>query len=243
MSKLIVSSRYGTTPNDILNHKEISLKAKGLYGFLQCKPDNWSFSTERIASQLKESEKVIRVTLQELERYNLLTRVKKPKDKDGKWTGYNYILHETVIPKPSLPKAVGRESGSTDLGEDISKQDYSKQDIVNNTIIAKQSFAEEVKPVVEHSKEIQEIFNLFYKINPTINFGNKTQRKAAEDMIKSFGPEKTINTAKFAISVQGNRYAPTITTPLELKNNMGKLLVFNKREQSPSKGSMPIFKL
>ena len=156
MSKLIVSSRYGTTPNEILNHKEISLKAKGLYGFLQCKPDSWSFSTKRIASQVKESEKVIRATLQELERYGLLTRVNKPKDKDGKWTGYEYTLHETItetiineitdIPKPSLPKAVVRENGNTDNWDDISNKDYSKQDIVNKIDIAEASSAIEVIP-------------------------------------------------------------------------------------------------
>jgi len=242
MSKLIVSSRYGTTPNDILNNKEISLKAKGLYGFLQCKPDNWRFSTERIASQKKESEKVIRATLQELERFNLLTRIKKPKDKGGKWTGYNYILHETVIPKPSLPKAVGRESSRTDNGEDISKQDYSKQDIVNNTIIAKQSFAD-TEVVKEHSQDIQKMLDTFYEVNPTLNFGNKTVRAAALEMIKKFGAEKAINTAKFATSIQGQKYAPVITTPLELKNNMGKLLAYYKREKEPAKGSMPVFNL
>lgn len=240
MGKLIINSRYGTTPNEILNHKEISLKAKGLYGFLQCKPDNWDFSTERIAAQIKESEKVVRGTLQELERFSLLIRKKRPKDDKGKWTGYDYILQETVVPKPSLPKAVGRIKGSTENGEDISKQDYSKQDIVINIDTAKHSFADTVK---EHSKEIQEIFNLFYEINPTINFGNKTQRKSAEEMIKKFGYERTIGTVKFAISVQGRKYAPTITNPLELKNNMGKLLTYYKREQEPSKGSMPIFKL
>ena len=143
MSKLIVNSRYGTTPNDILNHKEISLKAKGLYGFLQCKPEEWSFSTDRIAGQLKESQKTIRATLQELERFGLLTRKLRPKDDKGKWTGYDYTLHEFIneLPKPSLPKAVGRINDRMDNGEDISKKDYSKQDIVNkkDIIIADKS--------------------------------------------------------------------------------------------------------
>lgn len=251
MSKLTISSRYGVVPNEILNHKEISLKAKGLYGFLQGKPDNWTFSTERIASQIKENEKSIRKTLQELEKFRLLTRENKPKDKQGKWTGYNYMLQPS-LPKPSLPKAVGRKSGITVLGEDISKQDYSKQDIVNNIDIAKQSFAEAdviptkkilKEPLKEHLQEIQKILDIFYRVNPTLNFGNNTQRKAALELVKKFGAEKTINTAEFATSIHGKRYAPVITTPLELKNNMGKLLAYYKREQEPVRGVMPIFNL
>lgn len=252
MSKLIINGRYGTTPNEILNHKEISLKAKGLYGFLQCKPDDWNFSVERISAQIKESKKTIRVILQELEKYGLLTRKRKSKDENGRWTGYDYILHEkpiTVLPKPSSPKWVGRESGRTDLGGGISNKDYSKQDIVNKNIdTAKQSFADTVEPLIEplvepieHSKEIQEILNLFYEINPTLNFGNKTQRKAAEDLINKFGFEKTINTVRFSNSIQGKRYAPTITTPLELKNNLSKLMIYYKREQEPDKGVVPDF--
>jgi hypothetical protein len=244
MSKLIVSSRYGTTPNEILNHKEISLKAKGLYGFLQCKPDNWSFSTERISSQIKESEKVVRATLQELENFGLLTRKLKPKDEQGKWTGYDYTLHEeikTTTPKPSLPKAVGRINDRTDLGDDISNKDNSKQDIVNSIDTAKPSFAETVVSK-EHSKEIQEVLNIFYEINPTLNFGNTTQRKTAEELIKKFGYEKTINTVRYAVSIQGKPYTPTITTPTELKNNMAKLMIYYKRELEPKKGVVPNFK-
>ncbi len=138
MSKLIIKERYGTTPNEVLNHSEISLKAKGLYGFLQCKPESWNFSTERIAQQLKESIKTIRNTLQELESFGLLERELRAKDDKGKWTGYNYILNEkvkTIGNKPSYPKRVVPKKDSTDNGEDISKKDYSNKDIVRKKYI------------------------------------------------------------------------------------------------------------
>ena len=132
MGKLIIENNYGTTPNEILNHPEISLKAKGMFGFLQSKPPEWKFSTERIALQLKEGEKSVRSALQELEEFGLLKRKLMPKGSDGKWTGYDYILSIKInrSPKPSLPKTVGRLTGNTVNGEDISKKDYSKQDIV-----------------------------------------------------------------------------------------------------------------
>lgn len=244
MGKLKITSRYATTPNEILNNKDLSLRAKGLYGFLQCKPEDWEFSTERIASQIKESVKVVRSTLQELEKFGLLTRELKPKDSQGKWTGYEYTLHgeiEVILPNPSLPKRVGRFTDRMEKGEDNSNKEYSKQDIVNNIVIAKTSFADTGGNEKELSKEIQEVLNIFYEINPTLNFGNKTQRKAIQELIEKFGYEKIINTVKLSNSIQGKPYAPVITTPLELKNKLSKLMIYYKREQEPVKGTVPNF--
>lgn len=241
MSKLIVSSRYGTTPNEILNSKELSLKAKGLYGFLQCKPDNWNFSTERIASQVKESEKVIRATLQELERFGLLTRVNRPKDKNGKWTGYEYTLHESItdIPKPPLPKAVGRENGNTDLGEDISNKDYSKQDIVINNILADKSAEAET----EHLKikdDVNSILDEFYKFNPGLNFGNKTQRDATQFLINKFGKDELIGMITWFKDKMSDRFCPVATTPLAFKNKLGEIMVYAEKLKQPVKGGITI---
>jgi len=240
MSKLIIREQFATVPNELLNDNRISLKAKGLFGFLQGKPNEWKFSTERIASQLLESEKVIRKTLQELEQFGLLERILKPKDNKGKWTGYDYILYSKVdrlLPNPSFPKATGRFSDRMDNGEDISKQEYSKQEVVNTIISSDKSQEQE-------SDNINLVFKEFYELgNRGINFGNKTERKAVSWLLKEYGFKKTINTIKYAMSVQGKKYAPSITTPYQLKTNLVKLMAYYKREQEPTKGSVPIFKL
>ena len=44
MGKLKITSSYGIVPNAILNNKELSLRAKGVFAFLQGKPDGWNFS-------------------------------------------------------------------------------------------------------------------------------------------------------------------------------------------------------
>ena len=94
------------------------------------------------------------------------------------------------------------------------------------------------------SNEINLVFKEFYELgNRGINFGNKTERKAAEWLLKENGFEKTINTIKYAMSVQGKPYSPSITTPYQLKSNLVKLMSYYKREKEPSKSSMPIFNL
>jgi hypothetical protein len=72
--------------------------------------------------------------------------------------------------------------------------------------------------------DINPLLNEFLGINPTINFGNITQRDVLKDLVKKFGYDKTLNTIKYAVSVQGKKYAPVITTPHQLKNKLGELI-------------------
>lgn len=69
MSKLRINSRFGVIPNSLLTHKEITLRAKGLYGYIQSKPDGWDFSSERIAYETKDGRDSIRAGLKELESF------------------------------------------------------------------------------------------------------------------------------------------------------------------------------
>lgn len=86
----------------------------------------------------------------------------------------------------------------------------------------------------EQSSHVNDLMGLFYKINPGLNFGNKTQRKAMEWLIEKCGIEKAKNTVEFACSVQGQKYAPTITSPLQLKNKIGDLTTFFKKQNTNS---------
>lgn len=84
-------------------------------------------------------------------------------------------------------------------------------------------------------KQIAELFDVFKKtVNPVINFGNKTQRAAAASVIAAIGFEKALEAANFAVTVQGQQYAPTITTPCQLRDNLGKLRTFYLRENGKS---------
>ena len=88
--------------------------------------------------------------------------------------------------------------------------------------------------IVSTADEIKQVFELFYNsINPTISFGNKTQRKSAEDLIKKFGLEETIAMTQYAISIQGTKYSPVITTPYQLKEKLGQLAIYKKQKETP----------
>lgn len=89
-----------------------------------------------------------------------------------------------------------------------------------------------------HGKEVNEIIGLFKDINLTAYKGwykNKTQRQAISDLLKEIGVQKL----KAAISVlpQTNemKYAPSITTPLQLKEKLTQLRNFIIKEKKNSK--------
>lgn len=210
-------------------------------------------SINYIARELGVDRKTIMKGINLLVERKIIT-IKKTVRKDGGQSNNVYSLIDKrywlTDDIEDIPQSTTRTTPSVSEGLPPVHDKDSKNTNNNNTNNKEQaetssavSVEETVENLVEHSKETQEIFKLFYEINPTINFGNKTQRKATEEMIKKFGVEKTINTVKFAISVQGKRYAPTITNPLELKNNMGRLITYYKREQEPVKNSMPVFNL
>lgn len=80
--------------------------------------------------------------------------------------------------------------------------------------------------------QVVQILKVFQDINPTIDYGNTTERKAASELIGSLGFDKALQVARYAVSVQGKQYSPTITTPYKLKIKLGDLKVYADRERS-----------
>lgn len=69
---------YGYVANTIINCKELSLGAKGVYLYILSKPEEWDFSVERIANDNLDSDHMVNKYVLELEEYGLLERLKRP---------------------------------------------------------------------------------------------------------------------------------------------------------------------
>lgn len=229
MGKTTIKNRYGIAPNNLLNDESISLKAKGLFVFIQSKPDGWKFSIERIAKQNKDGEKSIRAGIRELEKYGYLQR--NPIKIGNKWDGYEYILDDAPA-KMSSAQNARTQNARTQKGNTLSKKEYSKKDIVKKNIDLQTEVCGNV---------VNKLLEPFYKLNPTFNYGNKTQRKAIEVLVEKIGEEKTRRAIEYAVSVQGeNKFAPVITTPLQLKNKFAELMVYWKKQNGNGGGVIKI---
>lgn len=112
------------------------------------------------------------------------------------------------------------------------KRTTSEQQLNTNKNIENIKNKENITIQQPEAAGVNKLFDIFYKINPTINYGNKTQRLAAERLIKKLGEEKAIKSSEAAIAVHGQKFAPTITTPIQLENKLSELIAFYKKNQT-----------
>lgn len=77
----------------------------------------------------------------------------------------------------------------------------------------------------EQSSQVNKVMDEFYEINPTLNYGNKTQRKAVEDMIKKWGTDNLIGMIRKYREHMTEKYMPVATTPIAFKNKVGDIKV------------------
>ena len=162
MGKLIIKNRYGTIPNDLLNSIHISFKAKGMYAYIQSKPDNWEFSAERISKQVKEGLPSVISALKELENFGYLARNRYQNNK-GFWV-VDYLLYEIPIEENLITGKPNEENPIIGKQSNNSNIDYSKQEDNNYTNnkerVVKESFSEMLYPHLHELKD--EYSNFFY---------------------------------------------------------------------------------
>jgi len=137
-----------------------------------------------------------------------------PVDKiGGKIEDYPYTL-----PTPSI-----EEGGSA----------YTKKHKVKKLKVTKYKEKEIISS--EQSSQVQKVLEIFYKINPTLNWGNKTNRSAAAEMIKKFGLDATLKMAQQIVDVQGEQYAPVATNPYKMKEKLAEFKIYFDKEKNNGK--------
>jgi hypothetical protein len=127
MALIKIQRFFGAVPNELLNNPDISFKAKGLYAYLNSKPDNWDFSVEGISAQVKEGIDSVRAGIHELEKFGYLKRVKYQNEK-GYWE-IDYMLFES----PVQDEAYLGKSNEGEHPKQYKKEDTKKEYTNNNT--------------------------------------------------------------------------------------------------------------
>ena len=152
--RVIKNKNYTTISNQLFKNKGISLKAKGLMGYLLSLPSDWNLSINGIVSCSKEGRRAIGNTIKELISAGYIERT-QVRDK-GKFVGYDYFVFEQPkLNKPITVKPI------TDNSIQISKE-VIKEIIKENTLSKSEDFKLEVfsyehpilKGDVSYSKEM-----------------------------------------------------------------------------------------
>lgn len=93
--------------------------------------------------------------------------------------------------------------------------------VVPQVKLSKDKISKDNTPSGE-GKEVNEIIFLFKEVNPLIErcYGRTSERKAVERMLKEFGREKLEDMIKSLPALNGQKYWPKSTTPIQLENNV-----------------------
>ena len=89
-----INASYTKIPNELLNDRTISWKAKGLFCHMASKTNDFNFNVRVLAKNYPDGKAAIYTALEELREKGWITYMRKAE-------GYSkYILNTTVTPKP-----------------------------------------------------------------------------------------------------------------------------------------------
>ncbi len=194
-------------------------------------------SIKRMAKQHAISVASVKRGLEILKDWNIIG-IEKKKKADGTWKNNVYTLFDKSEwkskPNQGSNSALDGQGSNgikpglsqiPDQGSVVANKDtHNEGNTYKETHTAKTSF---------YAAEVNKILQMFSEtVNPTIGFNNKTQRKATEELIVQFGFEKTAMIVTSACAIQGQKYAPVITNPLELKKKLAHLRIYFEKKQN-----------
>lgn len=86
-------------------------------------------------------------------------------------------------------------------------------------------------------QNIVDIIELFKPINPSVDllYGRPPQREAVRRLIKKYGIEKVTNMVKALPEIVYQKTAPRITTPIQLEEKLGQLIMFVRQNKMAKK--------
>tara|TARA_R100001086_G_C11847959_1_gene260622 strand:- start:8374 stop:9063 length:690 start_codon:yes stop_codon:yes gene_type:complete len=207
--------------NEVLQDPKLSAKAKGIYAYLYSKPEGWDFAIERIAQEFTDGERAIRSGIQELEANGYLYRERL---QSGRVVYLLKTKMQSVSP-PAETAGGGNRRGTKPQGEVLQGLSNKENKKIKKDIAP-------ASPV----PDLNALIELFEPVNPTFEriFSNTTQRKALERLVVKFGREKIEGTIRALPQINGEKYAPTITTPVQLENKLAQLIAYWKKNNSSS---------
>ncbi len=231
--------------NGVLYDKNLSLGAKAIYAYIYSKPDGWDFASARMAKELKVSKPTVLKHLKELEFIGYLIKKKLPSGR---------MLYKIIFP-PIEPESteltLGQEPESKKARvknlhseESLPISNKEIQVISKNTSNTTEANASEAD---QSNIFIAEVIKHFEVVNPSCRrmYGNTTQRKACDFLIKEYTFEKVIKVIEILPKTNKMNFMPIIKTPVQLEQKWSQLedSLIRKKEEINSKKAKVAFVL
>ena len=155
------------------------------------------------------------------------------------------VITNIIIPFPNPFNTLSEGLPNPSAGVLYKDKDKDKEDIKikrtellrNNSVANEEEKNNGEAPAEPVLPNLNPLIDLFKHINPSYEkfFKNTTQRAALERLVKKHGEEKIGEIILVCVKTNGIKYAPTITSPLELENKLGTLVSFIRKEKDGEK--------
>jgi hypothetical protein len=138
------------------------------------------------------------------------------------------------------PTSEGQDT-PTKLGTNEPTKGGANEPQNNNIINNKNLIIKETKalPVDKNNLSITKVIEAFREVNPTIDrlFANKRQRESVIRLINLFGENKLCKLISILPQTNSKKYAPKITTPLQLEDKAGALIAFIQSQEQENENN------
>tara|TARA_R110002126_G_scaffold191154_1_gene339264 strand:+ start:176 stop:763 length:588 start_codon:yes stop_codon:yes gene_type:complete len=122
-----ITKDYVKIPNNLVNDRTISWKAKGLFCHMASKPDNYNFTVASLASQFPDGKSAIFAALDELKERGWITYLKHSNGQ-GKYKLETSIEPESDNQYEAMPESDNRTETDQPQSDNRTKQGEPKSD-------------------------------------------------------------------------------------------------------------------
>ena len=218
--RVIKNKNYTTISNQLFKDKTISLKAKGLMGYLLSLPNDWDLSINGMVACSKEGRAGIASAINELIKYGYIERIAVRFK--GKFKGYDYFVFENP-PKAEKPIT---EKPITENRIQLSKE-VIKERINKNTLNKENKFKVKVFSFDYPKNMLDNFFDYWsepnrsgskmrFEIQPTFDIARRLKTWSKRE--KSFSPKK-VKMSKIEMHLKSQKEAEEMLKEIHDKRN------------------------
>jgi len=243
MKQILTKQNTGFTQikNDVI--KDLPYHLIGLYVHIYSKPDDWDFSSYRIADEIKLSERTVKDYLKELEEIGYLERQRLSSGKVKYYINYDKKpecnIFTMAMDEPECKKAPVQKSPRAKFAPISNKESKIIKKETNTSFEGKPSTAKPKFDLKSSSLEISEVIKEMIKLDPKnkLSYGNPFQRKSADFLIQEYGFEEVKKMIDLILVARVKvPYLPSVTSCSELKDKWQKII--NMADSEKMKGEL-----
>lgn len=164
---------FGSIPRDVVYDNELSDRARFVYVYMACKPENWEFYQDKVANELGYGKDTLRKYLDELIVRGWITE--NEQQNDGKFGCLEYVI-EVKRKVGNLPIRKKADSEKNRIGKIPNQRNIdnisSKQSLSDNKEI------ENKKRLSNDNQKVDELFDKFWN--------EYDYKKSKKDAIKAW---------------------------------------------------------